>query len=136
VAGKGVKVDVEVAHVGGVMRDPLRAVGHDNRAALVREPREQLTSLIVPSELLQVHDGDDLHPPAAQDLLVLLDQQLPAVVHRDDAKLRARLLTDDLPGHDVRVMLHRGDDDFVAALQISPTVRRRDQVDPSVVPRV
>jgi len=40
-------------------------------------------------------------------------QQLAAVVHGNDAKLRAGLLADELPGDDVGVMLHRGDDNFV-----------------------
>ncbi len=49
-----------------------------------------------------------------EQLLVLLENDLAAIVHRRDAQPRAGLGAELLPGHDVGVMLEPGDDDLVA----------------------
>jgi hypothetical protein len=59
----------------------------------------------------------DRHDPGArpdQSLQPAADQGA-AIVDRRDAQPGAALLADDLPRHDVRVVLHRGDDDLVAS---------------------
>ena len=75
--------------------------------------------LIVPSALRHVRHR---HDPRAlgQQRIELVDQQLAAIVHRQHAQPGAALLADDLPGNDVRVMLHCGDDHFVAWLKRRP----------------
>ena len=73
-------------------------------------------------------EGDELCS-RGQELLVLVEQALPVVVNRHDAQHPARLLADDLPGDDVRVVFHRGDQDLVTLLQVRSRVALRDQVD-------
>ena len=60
-----------------------------------------------------VHDADEFRA-RVEELLVLVEQQLTGVVDRHDADRRALLLGQHLPRHDVRMVLERGQDDFVA----------------------
>ena len=68
--------------------------------------------LIVPA-LRDVRDGDELRL-RAQQLREFVEQQLAAIVDRRDAQLGAFFLAQHLPGHDVGVVLHGGDEHFVA----------------------
>ena len=52
-----------------------------------------------------------------------------ASVDRHDAQRRAGLLAQQLPRHDVRVVLHLRDEDLVAGLQIRAAAALRDEVD-------
>ena len=53
----------------------------------------------------------------AEQVLVGLHIHLSAVVNGHDAQGNALALTDKLPGYDIAVMLHHGDDDFIAVLK-------------------
>ena len=64
-----------------------------------------------------------------EQLLILRKQQLALVVHRRHAQLRALLRAQHLPRHDVRVMLHRGDQHFIAGADIRLPVRLRYEVE-------
>ena len=61
--------------------------------------------------------------------LVATEQELALVGHRHHAEARAFLLAQQLPRHDVRMVLHHRDDDLVAAAQVSAPVGVGDQVD-------
>src|SRR5262249_41750130 len=65
----------------------------------------------------------------SEELLVLLEDDLAAVVDRGDAEARALLGAEELPRDDVRVVLEPGDDDLVARADVPPAVALRDQVD-------
>ena len=112
--GEGVKIAADRAHVGGKMRHPLRPVDQHLGPVPVRQVRDSLHVVDGSEAVGQMHDRDDLRLPAGQDLLVLLQPQFAAVVHRDDAQLGAGLLAHHLPGDDVGMMLHGGDHHFVA----------------------
>ena len=56
-------------------------------------------------------------------------QQLAAPVDRRDLERAARLLAHELPRHDVRVMLERGDQDLVARAEARARVGLRNEVD-------
>ena len=58
-----------------------------------------------------------------------LEQQFAALVHGDDAKPGAGLLADHLPGNDVGVMFHRGDDDLIARAKPRAAEGVGDEVD-------
>ena len=64
-----------------------------------------------------------------QQLRQLVQLQLAAIVDRQHAQLGALLLAQHLPGHDVGVMLHRGDQDFIAGADVLAAIALRDQVD-------
>ena len=63
-----------------------------------------------------VRYGDDLGS-GSQQLLKLLEQQLARVVDGRNPQPCALLFAQDLPGHDVGVMLHGGDQHFVAGAE-------------------
>ena len=67
--------------------------------------------------------------PVVQQPLVLVEAQLAGVRHRDHTQACALLLAEDLPRHDVRVMLHLGDDDLVAGADVRAAVGLGDEVD-------
>ena len=49
-----------------------------------------------------------------EEPFVLVEQETSVVTHRDDADDNAPTFAEQLPGDDVTVVFHRGDDDFVA----------------------
>ena len=76
-----------------------------------------------------MHERDDLR--ALVDQLVDVGEVEPTVVgDAEPAQRRAGALAQDLPRHDVGVVLHLGDDDLVAGLQRASSPRQdvRDQV--------
>ena len=75
-----------------------------------------------------VRDGDDLGSRSEQ-LLKFLQQQLAAIVDGRNPQPCALLFAQDLPGHDVGVMLHGGDEHFVAGANVSAAVGLRHEVD-------
>src|SRR6185437_16720270 len=44
---------------------------------------------------------------------VSLEEKLPFLIHRDDFQGSAFLLTEELPGDDICVVLHGGDENFI-----------------------
>ena len=53
----------------------------------------------------------------AEQVLIGLHVHLTAVVDGHDTQRHAFALTDKLPGHDVAVMFHHGDDNLIAVLE-------------------
>ena len=74
---------------------------------------------------LRLRDDTRAGPQQARELF---EPQLIHVVDSRDAQSRAAALAQQLPGHDVGVVLHLGDEDFIAGLQALP-VAGRDHVD-------
>lgn len=64
-----------------------------------------------------------------EEPFVFVEQQLATVVHRDDAKLDALAHLQQLPGDDVAVVLHGGDDDLVALAEEGFAEAGGEQVD-------
>ena len=84
--------------------------------------------MTVPSAFETSREGDE--PGAgSEQLLVLVEPNLPVVVDRDDLEHRARLRAELLPGHDVGVMLEPGDDDLVVLADVLAAPALRDEVD-------
>ena len=65
----------------------------------------------------------------AQQVLKVLEQQLAAVADWRNSQPCALLFAQDLPGHDVGVMLHGGDEHFVAGVNVGAAVGLRHEVD-------
>ena len=59
----------------------------------------------------------------------LVHQQLAAIVDRRNPEPRAGRRAEQLPGDDVRVVLHRRDDDLVAGAHPGGAERVSDEVD-------
>src|SRR5258708_7341020 len=75
-----------------------------------------------------VRYGNDLGS-WSQQLLKLLEQQLAGVADWRNPQPCALLFAQDLPGHNVGVMLHGGDEHFVAGMNVSAAVGLRYKVD-------
>ena len=61
---------------------------------------------------------------------------MPSSLHRDEAQLRADALREQLPGHEVAVVLHLGEQNHVAGVEKFPPQAWATRLMPSVVPRV
>ena len=85
--------------------------------------------LIVPRAL---GDMDNRNNPGSltQQLFVFVHVQFTGVIDGDDFQHRAGLFAQQLPGDDIGVVFHRGDDDFIPGAQPAPAVALRDQVYP------
>ena len=75
-----------------------------------------------------MHDSYQLRP-LVQKPVVLVEQQLARIVHRNHAQARALFFAEHLPGHDVGVMLHRGDDDLVAGADELASIAVHHEID-------
>ena len=81
-----------------------------------------------PERVGNMSHGDKLGSRAEQ-LWELLEDQFTAVIKGHDPEGRASLSGEQLPGYDVRMMFHRGEDDLVARTDIFPTVALGNQID-------
>jgi len=75
-----------------------------------------------------MHDRDDFGA-RGEEAVKFVHEQFAALVHGNDADFGAGLFGDELPGNDVGVVLHRGEEDFVAGLEESSAPRGRDEID-------
>ena len=67
-----------------------------------------------------VGEGDELHIAACQFGIERLQRQLAMVIDLEVAKLGGALAAEHLPGNDVRVVLHLGDQHRVARVEVRP----------------
>src|SRR5262245_38702737 len=67
--------------------------------------------------------------PVTEKFVELVKDQLASIVDRSNAQTSALLLAEQLPRNNVRVVLHRGDENFIPGGDISAAISRRDQVD-------
>ena len=128
VAREGVEVAVEVPHVHLHVRHRLGAVEEDRGVPAVRQLDDSADGVDRAEGVGEVRHGDE-PGPRPEELLVLLQQQLAPVVDGDDAKDGSLLLAQELPRDDVRVVLHRREDDLVSGLEGGPPVALRHEVD-------
>ena len=113
VAGEDEEVAVERLHVDRHVRDRLRAVDDDDGAVAMRDGDHLRDRRDRAERVRHLGERDEARPRREQ-LLVLLEDDLPGVVDRRDPQLGALLGGELLPGHDVGVVLEMRDDDLVA----------------------
>ncbi len=126
---KHVEVAVERLHVDRHVRDGLRAVDEHARAVAMRHRRSSRAPATMVPSAFETCVNDDEPRPRAEQLLVLLEDDLAAIVDRRDPQARALLGAELLPGDDVGVVLEPGDDDLVARADVAPAPALRDEVD-------
>ena len=113
VRGERVEVAAERLHVDGHVRNRLGAVDHRRDPAVAGRGDEVRDRQHRAEGVGDVGEGDHARARAEQAEIGLeVDDAAP--VDRHDAERGARLRGDELPGHDVRVMLEARDDDLVA----------------------
>ena len=98
------------------------------RAMPVRHRDHLATGVMVPSAF-ETCVTETMRVRRVEQLLVLVEHDLAAVVDRRDAQLGALLGRELLPGHDVGVVLEVRDDDLVALLDVAAAPGLGDQVD-------
>ena len=96
------------------MRNRLRAVHQHRDTTGVRQVDQGLDRIDGAEGVGQVHECHQLDPPTVQQPFILFQNQLAGIGERHDFQGRAAALAQQLPGHDIGVVLHAGDDDFVA----------------------
>ena len=129
VAGKRVEVAIERLHVDFHVRHGLRAIDQNGHVVSVRQFDDHARSgLMVPSafETCVTATSFVRGPSSFANSSSI---KLAAIVDGSDAQLRALFVAQHLPGHDVRVVLHGGDQDFVAGGDVRAAVGLRDEVD-------
>ncbi len=127
-AREDVEVGADVLHVDGQVRDGLRAIDEHQRAGLVGHGHHLAHRIDGPQAVRDVVEGDQLGPRPEQDLVARLDE--PAlVVDGHELQVGVALLGQDLPGHQVGVVLELGQDDRVARRDVPPAPGVGHQVD-------
>ena len=114
VAGEDVEIGVHGLHINGNVRDGLSAVDEHPGACLVR-CRDDLLHRDDRAQGVGHLGHRDQASAVGKQIGVGVQQQLAIVVDGNDLQLRAGLLGELLPGHDVGVMLQMRDHDLVAA---------------------
>ena len=127
-AGERVEVAIELLHVHLHVGHGLRAVDEYGRAVAVRDACDLGYRVNGAERVGNMHDGDQLGA-RAQQFFEFVQQQLAALVDGRYAQDGLLLLAQDLPGHDVGVVLHGGDHNLIAGLDVPAAVCVGDQVD-------
>ena len=128
VAGEDVEVGVERLHVDGHVGDALGTVHQHGDAVGMGGGYHFAHGVHRAEDVADVRHADEARA-VGEEPLVFIQQQLAAVVHGDDAELDALAHLQQLPGNDVAVMLHGGDDDLVALAEEGFAEAGGEQVD-------
>ena len=125
---KRVEIAIEILHVDFHVRRRLRAVHQHRHAARARKRHDLLDRIDGAERVRHVRHADE---PCAlvEQLFVFVDQQFAGIVDRHDADPCSLLVGQHLPRHDVRMVLERGQDDFVAGVDELAPVTVHRQVD-------
>ncbi len=127
-AGEDVEVAIERAQVDGNARRRLAAIDQHLGAGGVREPHDALDRQHCAGDIGDVGDRDELG--ARPDQRREFRHVEPAGgVDRRRHELDADTIAQQLPGHDVGVMLHDGEEHLIAGLQEGRTPAVGDEVD-------
>ena len=129
VAGPDVEVRVQRAQVHRHLRHRLGAVHERERAGGAGAARDLLDGVDRAEHVRHVPDRHQLHPALGEHGVELVERQLAALRHRQVAQPRPGLLAEELPGHDVRVVLHLGDEHLVAGADVAAAPGVGDEVD-------
>ncbi len=130
VTGPDVEVRAELGHVRpGICGTACEASTSVSAPAARARAAISATGLIVPSTFETCANATSFTRPPASSCVELVERELALVGHGQVAQLGARLLAQELPGHDVRVVLHVRDHHLVAGRDVLAPPRVRHEVD-------
>ena len=112
-SGENIKISIKRLHIDGHVGNTLGAVHQHGYAVSVGSGNHIFDRIDRAKYITNVRHADNAGT-FGEEPFVFVEQQLATVVHRDDAKLDALAHLQQLPGDDVAVVLHGGDDDLVA----------------------
>jgi hypothetical protein len=115
-------------HVEREVRRGLGAVDQHDRAGRVRAGGDVGDRVDRAEHVGDMGDGEQLRPAREQRVELRLDQQA-VVVDRHVSELGPRALAQQLPRHEVGVVLHLRDDDEVAGAHVGGAPGVGDEVD-------
>ena len=121
------EVRVHLRHVRDQVRYALRAVDQDERAGRVRGVGHPADGIDRAEDVGHLRHADDLGPVEHPRHRLEIEEAVVGDGPRHD--LRTGRLRHQLPRDQVGVVLHLGDDDLVARLQVRAPPRVRDQVE-------
>ena len=126
VPGEHHEIGAQGTHIGGQVRHVLAGVDADQRAGVMSggsEPGDRV-------ERAQhvAHGGDRQQLRPVQQTIQIGEVQAAVSGDRDPANLEAPLGGQDVPRHDVGVVLHLGEHDCVRGAQIGAAPRSGNQV--------
>ena len=128
VAAEHVEIRADRLDVDRDVRDRLGPVDQHQRARLVGE-LDHLADLVDRAQRVRhVGERDELRLEPQEDLEDV-EAEDPVVGDRDELEVAVALLDEELPRDEVGVMLHLGQDDHVAAIDVPPAPRVGDEVD-------
>ena len=128
VAGESVEVGAELPDVHPPVRGALRPVHDHEGPARVGGPGDLGDRVDRAERVAHVHEGHDLRPRGDQAIEAGQNQP-PLVVEGDVPQAGAALLREQLPGHEVAVVLHLGEEDLVAPSDVAPAPGVRHEVE-------
>lgn len=128
VPGEGVEIAADRGHVDRPMRHRLGAIDQGDDAAAARFAADIAHRIDRAQHVGGVGEGEKLH--RAGELLVQhLRVQRPVGQQLDHLDARAAARGHQLPGHDVGVVLHAGEENHVTRLEPRLCPGIRDQID-------
>ena len=126
--GEGEEIAIEILDVDRHVRNALRPIEDRDRAGGVGLGNHLLRRIDRAKAVADMGEGDKFRPLGEQFGVVLLVD--PAIWSDPDMPEPGPLfLGDQLPRHDVRVVLHCGEHDQVARFEIRPAPTVGDEVD-------
>ena len=128
VAAERVEVGPEVLDVDRHVRHGLGAVDEDERAGRVGHLDHLADRVDRAQRVRDVGERDELRAETEEDLEDVEPEQA-VVGDRDELEVAVLLLDEELPRDEVRVVLHLGEHDRVAARDVLPAPRVGDEVD-------
>ena len=129
VAGEGEEVRAQLLYVDRQVRRALRAVHHQHRTHAVRQLRDRADGVFASEHVRDLLQRDD-PCPCRDERFDLVEVQTAVRLTFHEFELRAGLTADHLPGKDVAVVLHRGDQDLIARLDMAEPVAVGHKVQP------
>ena len=128
VAAECVEVAVEGLHIDGEVGHGLRAIDEDGNAHAMREIDHFADRGHRAQRIRNLGDGDEFGARADQPGK-FFEFKLAAVVDGRNAEMRAFFLAQNLPRHNVGVMLHGRDENFIAGADMGAAVALRHEID-------
>ena len=128
VAAERVEVGAELLDVDRHVRHGLGAVDQDQRAGRVGHLDHLPDGVDRAERVRDVGERHELRLEPQEDLEDVQPEEA-VVGDRDELEVAVLLLDEELPRDEVRVVLHLGEHDHVAARDVLPAPRVRDEVD-------
>ncbi len=114
--GKDEKVTTELGHVDRHMRHRLAAVQEHRNTRSTGLLDNRLGRIDGPERVRDMDDGKKLGP-LGQQAVESFQIEFASLSHRNHLERRPGLLRGNLPGHDIGMVLHVRDENFITRLQ-------------------